>query len=72
VEIPQSSHIGRNSLSWQDQFALHVTYADNRSLWLDKLKVFLIVLKVFRRDEINTESEATMTRFTGADCSAGS
>jgi sugar transferase EpsL len=56
---------GRNSLSWEEKFALDIWYVDNRSLWLDLRILALTVLKVFRRDGIAAEGEVTMPRFTG-------
>lgn len=56
---------GRNTLSWEDKFALDVWYVDNRSLWLDIKILFLTVKKVVVRDGISADGEATMTKFTG-------
>ena len=57
---------GRNTLSWEEKFALDVWYVDNRSLWLD-LKVLLMTLKkVLVRDGISHAGEATMPKFEGA------
>ena len=57
---------GRNSLSWEDRFALDVWYVDNRSFWLDTKIFFLTMRQVFRRDGINAAGEATMPKFTGS------
>ena len=57
---------GRNALSWEETFKLDVWYVDNQSLWLDMKIIFLTVWKVFRRDGISAEGEATMPRFTGS------
>lgn len=57
---------GRNSLSWEDKFALDVWYVDNRSLWLDVRILLMTVLKVVRRDGISAAGEATMSRFEGS------
>lgn len=57
--------IGRNSLSWEDKFALDVWYVDNRTLWLDIRILMMTVLKVVRRDGISADGEATMQRFEG-------
>ena len=57
---------GRNALSWEEKFKLDVWYVDNQSLWLDMKIIFLTVWKVFRRDGISAEGEATMPRFTGS------
>ncbi|MBM9531579.1 sugar transferase [Desulfoprunum benzoelyticum] len=57
---------GRNALSWEEKFKLDVWYIDNQSLWLDMKIIFLTVWKVFSRDGISAEGEATMPRFTGS------
>jgi len=57
---------GRNSLSWEKKFALDVWYVDNISFKLD-LKIFLMTLvKVFKREGINSATAATMEKFTGS------
>lgn len=58
---------GRNALSWEEKFELDVWYVENRTLWLDIKILFLTVWKVVKRDDINQDGEATMTRFTGND-----
>lgn len=58
---------GRNSLSWDEKFRLDVWYVDNRSLWLDLKILFMTVKKVVKRDGINQDGEATMTKFRGND-----
>ena len=57
---------GRNALSWEDKFKLDVWYVDNQSLWLDIKILFLTVKKVFAREGIAADGEATMPRFTGS------
>ena len=56
---------GRNTLSWEDKFALDVWYVENRNLWLDIKILFLTVKKVVVRDGISADGEATMSRFEG-------
>jgi len=56
---------GRNALSWEEKFALDLWYVDNRTLWLDLRIIFLTVKKVFMRDGISADGEATMPKFTG-------
>ncbi len=56
---------GRNALSWDEKFRLDVWYVDNQSVWLDMKILFLTVLKVLKRDGINQDGEATMTKFRG-------
>lgn len=57
---------GRNSLSWEDKFDLDVWYVDNQSIWLDLKIIFLTIKKVFLREGINAENEATMSKFQGS------
>jgi lipopolysaccharide/colanic/teichoic acid biosynthesis glycosyltransferase len=40
---------GRNSLSWEEKFALDVWYVDNRSFWLDMKIVGLTFFRVLAR-----------------------
>jgi lipopolysaccharide/colanic/teichoic acid biosynthesis glycosyltransferase len=56
---------GRNSLSWEDKFALDVWYVDNRTLWLDVNILWLTVKKVLVREGISAVGEATMSKFEG-------
>lgn len=57
---------GRNAISWEEKFKLDVWYVDNRSFWLDLKILFMTVAKVFRREGISQEGQATMERFTGS------
>jgi lipopolysaccharide/colanic/teichoic acid biosynthesis glycosyltransferase len=56
---------GRNAISWEKKFALDVWYVDNQSFWLDLGILFQTLKKVFLREGISAEGEATMPRFTG-------
>ena len=56
---------GRNALNWPDKFALDVWYVDNRSLLLDLRILLLTVKKVFVREGISADGQATTSRFTG-------
>ncbi len=56
---------GRNSLSWDEKFALDVWYVDNHSLWLDFKIIVLTVKKVLLRDGIAADGEVTMPKFRG-------
>lgn len=58
---------GRNALSWEEKFELDVWYVDNRSLWLDMKILLLTIIRVFRRQGISAEGEATVRRFTGRE-----
>lgn len=56
---------GRNALSWQDKFRLDVWYVDHWSFWLDLKIIFLTLIKVFQREGITQEGQATAEKFTG-------
>ncbi len=57
---------GRNSLSWDEKFALDVWYVDNMSLALDLKILALTAYKVLNRDGISSAGHATMPEFMGA------
>jgi len=57
---------GRNAITWEEKFALDVWYVDNWSLWLDMKILAITVVKVFKREGISAEGEATMSEFMGA------
>lgn len=57
---------GRNAISWEEKFALDVWYVDNRSLWLDIKILAITTWKVFRREGISAQGEATMPEFMGS------
>lgn len=56
---------GRNAISWEEKFALDVWYVDNQSFWLDMKILFMTVIKVFKREGISQEGQATIEKFTG-------
>lgn len=58
--------MGRNSLTWDEKFALDLWYIENRSLWLDMKILFLTVWRVITRHGISADGEATMPRFKGS------
>lgn len=57
---------GRNAISWEEKFKLDVWYVDNRSLWLDIKILWMTFAKVFKREGISQEGQATMTKFMGS------
>ena len=57
---------GRNSLSWEERFALDVWYVENRSVLLDLRILWLTLRTVLARDGISHGNEVTMPRFTGS------
>jgi lipopolysaccharide/colanic/teichoic acid biosynthesis glycosyltransferase len=56
---------GRNTISWEEKFALDVWYVENQSLWLDIRILFLTIKKVLIRDGISADNSATMPKFKG-------
>ena len=61
---------GRNALSWDEKFAHDIWYIDHYSFWLDMKILLLTVKKVFIKEGISAEGEATMPYFTGNDTDA--
>lgn len=57
---------GRNSLEWEDKFALDVEYVDRRSLALDLKILWRTVTAVLGRRGISAQGEATMGVFMGS------
>lgn len=60
---------GRNSISWERRFELDTWYVENRTICLDLKIILMTIRKVFRREGISAEGEATMTAFTGNNSS---
>ncbi|HDS1201813.1 TPA: sugar transferase [Shewanella algae] len=58
---------GRNAISWEEKFKLDVWYVDNQSILLDMKILALTVKKVFIKEGISADGEATMSRFEGND-----
>jgi len=58
---------GRNSLSWEEKFALDVWYVDHRSFLLDMRIVVMTFFRVFARTGINSGEGKTMDEFRGAE-----
>jgi lipopolysaccharide/colanic/teichoic acid biosynthesis glycosyltransferase len=56
---------GRNSLAWEDKFALDVSYVDGRSAALDLRILWETVVTVIRRNGISADGEATAAEFLG-------
>lgn len=56
---------GRNAISWEDKFNLDVKYVENVSFNNDWKIIFLTIKKVFVREGINQEEQATVQYFTG-------
>ncbi|MGI6726988.1 MAG: sugar transferase [Anaerovoracaceae bacterium] len=58
---------GRNAISWEDKFELDVEYVENVSFIGDWKIIFLTLKKAFMREDINSETAATMELFKGTN-----
>jgi lipopolysaccharide/colanic/teichoic acid biosynthesis glycosyltransferase len=58
---------GRNSLTWEEKFALDVWYIDHRSFLLDMKIVVMTFFKVLARTGINSDKVVTMEEFQGTN-----
>ena len=58
---------GRNNISWTRKFELDVWYVDHLTMWLDIKILLLTVKKVFAREDIGFEGEATTHPFDGTN-----
>lgn len=56
---------GRNSITWTKKFEYDVWYVDNLSFLLDCKIIFLTIQKVFKREGISAEGQATAEAFNG-------
>lgn len=56
---------GRNAISWKKKFELDVWYVDNLSFKTDMKILWMTILKVIQRKDINSATSATMEAFTG-------
>ncbi len=56
---------GRNTLGWEERFALDCWYVDHRSLWLDLRILGLTLLQVLRRQGISPVGRDIMPEFRG-------
>lgn len=58
---------GRNAISFTKKFEYDVWYVDHLSFWLDMKILFLTVKKVFVREGISAEGQATVAAFDGTN-----
>ena len=58
---------GRNTISWQQKFALDVWYVDHLSLATDLKVIALTIQKVIARKDINSSDTVTMPPFNGSN-----
>ena len=57
---------GRNAISWEQKFEYDAWYVENQSLRLDVKILFLTAKKVFIREGISAEGQATIEKFRGS------
>ena len=57
---------GRNALRWEEKFAADLWYVDNQSFLLDSKIIVMTIIKVLKKDGVNADGEATMSKFTGS------
>lgn len=58
---------GRNTISFTERFKYDVYYVDHCSFLLDAKIFFMTIFKVFKRDGISQEGQATMETFNGSN-----
>lgn len=58
---------GRNSLSFTERFKYDVYYVDHLTFWLDVKIFFLSFWKVFKREGVSANGEATTKPFDGSN-----
>lgn len=56
---------GRNAISWTEKFKLDVWYVDHVSLMTDIKVIWITIMKVIKRADINEAGQATMEPFNG-------
>ena len=56
---------GRNTISFTKQFEYDVYYVDHLTFWLDVKIFFMTIIKVFKREGISEEGQATREFFNG-------
>lgn len=56
---------GRNAISWTEKFKLDVWYVDHCTLWTDIRVIWITIMKVLKRADINETGQATMEAFNG-------
>ena len=56
---------GRNSISWEEKFALDLEYINKITFLMDLKIILKTVKKVFVKEGIHSETAVTMEEFTG-------
>ena len=55
------------NISWDEKFKLDIEYVDKHNFLLDMKIVFLTLKKIFIREGITQEGNATMEEFLGSE-----
>lgn len=58
---------GRNAISWAEKFKLDVWYVDHCSLITDLKVIWITIMKVLKRADINEDGHATVEAFNGSN-----
>ena len=58
---------GRNAISWEDKFRFDSMYSESVSFLLDMSLILKTILKVFKREGINSSDAVIMERFRGKE-----
>lgn len=61
---------GRNAMSWEEKFALDISYVDHVTFWGDVKIILATVWKAARREGISSGTAATMEPFRGSESEA--
>lgn len=56
---------GRNNITWAQKFKYDVWYVDHLSLWVDLKVIWITIMKVLKRADINEDGQATKEAFNG-------
>ena len=58
---------GRNAISWTEKFQLDVWYVDHCTLRTDLQVIWMTIMKVLKREDVNNSSATTMYPFDGTN-----
>ena len=58
---------GHNAIRWSEKFKLDVWYVDHCTLWTDIKVIWITIMKVLKRADINEAGQATMEAFNGSN-----
>lgn len=58
---------GRNTITWEEKFEYDIKYIENITFWGDVKIILLTFYKVFKREGISQENNATIEEFKGTE-----